>query len=342
MNRYTLPVLRPPAALVAEPSAPKLVDQIRAVCRLRHLSLHTERAYLRWIRRFIYHAAHASGTLRHPDDLGASEVRAFLTYLAAERQVAASTQNQALNALVFLYRDVLHRDLEAIDPFPRARRPRRLPVVLTRAEVGALLDHLTGMPRLVASLLYGSGLRLSEALRLRVKDLDFAYSQLTVRSAKGGKDRRTVLPAALARPLEAQLARARRRHIADLRAGYGAVSLPGALLRKYPGAATEWGWQWVFPSRQRSVDPRTGHIGRHHVSASYIGRRVKGAVRASGIAKPASCHTLRHSFATHLIESGYDLRTVQELLGHKSVRTTQIYTHVLNRGTGVKSPLELL
>lgn len=329
----------------ASPGAakPKLLAAVRTACRVRHLSLHTERAYSQWIRRYVLHAGRQrSGRLVHPRELGPEDVRAFLSYLAEEREVAASTQNQALNAIVFLYREVLETDLGRIGKFRHAKRPRKLPVVLAPDEVEALLGGMQGTPRLIASLLYGSGLRIKEALRLRVKDLDFRYSQITVRDGKGKKDRRTVLPASLAPALKQQLAEAKVLHRKDLAGGYGAVYLPHALARKYPSAPTEWSWQYVFPAPRRSVDPRGGTERRHHLSASHVQRQVKVAVRKAGITKPASCHTLRHSFATHLIEAGYDIRTVQELLGHKDIRTTQIYTHVLNRGTGVKSPLERL
>jgi integron integrase len=301
-----------------------------------HYSLHTERAYCRWIKRFVrFH-----GTV-HPRHLDASHVRMFLNHLARERQVAASTQNQALSALLFLYDKVLHADLGPIEAIERAQRPRRLPVVLTRAEAHAVLNRMRGTNGLVAQLLYGAGLRLTEALRLRVKDLDFAYGQILVRDGKGQKDRRTVLPKQITQSLQRHLRKVKILHEEDCAAGYGAVYLPYALARKYPNAARAWTWQYVFPSRNRSVDPRSGIERRHHRSDSAVQRAVKKAVEAAAVNKRASCHTLRHSFATHLIEDGYDIRTVQELLGHKDVRTTMVYTHVLNRGgRGVQSPLD--
>lgn len=304
--------------------------------RLHHLSYRTEQAYVRWIVRYVrYHR------MRHPRTMGEAEIRAFLTYLAAEREVSASTQNQALSALLFLYREVLGVEMGYIEQIVRARRPARLPVVFTQDEVRAVLAHLHGTHGLVAGLLYGAGLRLMEALRLRVKDVDFAYRQIVVRDGKGGKDRRTVLPESLRAPLREQLEVVRRQHAEDLRAGCGAVHLPNALARKYPEAAREWGWQYVFPATVRSTDPRTGEERRHHRSASSVQRAVKRAVRAAGVTKPGSCHTFRHAFATHLLDGGADIRTVQELLGHRDVRTTMVYTHVLSRGVGVKSPIDL-
>ncbi len=315
----------------------KLLDQVRRVCRTKHLSLSTEQAYVGWVRRYVrYHG------LRHPRQLGEDEVQAFLSYLALERSVAASTQNQAFSALLFLYANVLRQPLGDLGAVVRANRPKRLPVVLSRAEVEAVFMHLEGVPRLVASLLYGSGLRQVEALRLRVKDLDFDYCQLTVRQGKGDKDRRTLLSEILHESLHRQLRKAKALHEEDLEAGYGEVALPYALARKYPHAGYEWGWQYVLPSTKRSIDPRSGIERRHHLSPSVVQKAFKRAVRQAGITKPASPHTLRHSFATHLLERGYDIRTVQELLGHKDVRTTMIYTHVLNRGMSVRSPLEEL
>ena len=296
----------------------------------------TEEAYVGWVRRFIL----ANGK-RHPEGMGAAEIERFLTGLAVAGKVSASTQNQALSALLFLYKQVLGVELPWLDGIERAKKPQRLPVVLTRAEVTVLLGELGGTPWLMANLLYGSGLRLMECVRLRVKDIDFARSELTVRQGKGGKDRRTMLPVALSGPLQAQLAEASRVHQRDLAAGFGRVWLPDALARKYPGAAAEWGWQYVFPASGRSRDPRDGMERRHHLDESVLQRAVKRARVQAGLVKPATCHTLRHSFATHLLEAGYDLRTIQELLGHKDVATTQIYTHVLNRGgQGVVSPLD--
>jgi integron integrase len=316
--------------------SPKLLDRVRLACKRRRYSYHTEKAYCRWIKRFVrFH-----GTV-HPRTLHAKDVRAFLDHLAAERNVAASTQNQALNALIFLYEHVLDIDLGAIGDFERAQRSRRLPVVLTREEVRAVLDHMQGTNRLVALLLYGSGLRLTEALRLRVKDIDTAYGQILVRDGKGRKDRRTVFPKRAAEPLQRHLRKVKVLHEEDCADGYGAVFLPDALARKYPNAATDWTWQYVFPARGRSVDPRSGIERRHHRSDSAVQRAVKKAVEAAQVNKRASCHTFRHSFATHLIEDGYDIRTVQELLGHDDLRTTMVYTHVLNRGgRGVQSPLD--
>lgn len=316
---------------------PRLLDRVRTACRRRHYSMRTEQAYVSWTRRYVlFHDR------RHPDELDERHVTAFLNHLAVDRQVAASTQNQALNALVFLYEQVLGCEMGELQGLVRARRPKRLPVVLTRDEVAALLDRITGTNALVAGLLYGAGLRLSEALRLRVKDLDFDYAQIVVRQGKGAKDRVTVLPGRLREPLLEHLEAVHDQHDRDLQQGFGAVYLPGALARKYPHAARAWAWQYIFPARNRSRDPRSGAVRRHHRSDSAVQTAVRRAVREAGIPKKASCHTLRHSFATHLIEDGYDIRTVQQLLGHKSVRTTQIYTHVLNRGSGVVSPLEKL
>jgi integron integrase len=313
-----------------------LLEQVRAVARLKQLSLRTEESYVQAIRRFIlYHEK------RHPATMGAAEIQAYLTYLAVEQHVAGSTLNVALSAILFLYRDVLHVELPPLETTPRAQRAPRVQVVFTRAEVQRVLDQMQGVHRLMAQLLYGSGLRLMECVRLRVKDLDFAYRQLTVRDGKGEKDRVTILPQVLVAPLQAQLRAARHLHAADLELGYGAVYLPHALERKYPKAVTDWRWQYVFPAERRANDPRSGKIRRHHISEDSLQRAVKRAIQHAGITKAASCHTFRHSFATHLLEDGYDIRTVQELLGHADVRTTMIYTHVLNRGgRGVRSPLD--
>ena len=329
-------VAKAPASIVANRGKPRLLDEVGARMRRLGLSPRTEEAYLGWIRRFIlFHGK------RHPAQMGAREVEMFLTSLAVRDRVSASTQNQALAALLFLYREVLGAILPWMDDIRRAKRPERLPCVLTRDEVGALFDAMHGTVWLVASLLYGSGLRLLEGLRLRVQDIDFARREVTVRDGKGGKDRRTMLPATLIAPLLAQIEEARRLHRADLAAGYGAVWLPHALARKYPHAAKEWSWQYVFPATQRSRDPRDGSVRRHHIDESSIQRAIKHARRRAQIDKPATCHTLRHSFATHLLEAGQDIRTIQELLGHKDVATTMIYTHVLNRGgLGVHSPLD--
>ena len=316
--------------------SPRLLDQVRARMRRLGLAKRTEEAYTSWIRRFI-----VSQGKRHPREMGAWEVEAFLTDLAVRGQVAASTQNQALAALLFLYREVLGVELPWMADIRRAKRPERLPVVLTRDEVIALLGELSGVRWLMAGLLYGSGLRLLECLRLRVQDVDFARREILVRHGKGGKDRRTMLPAGLDAPLRAQLDQARRVHERDLTLGFGAVWLPDALARKYPGAAREWVWQYVFPASQRCLDPRDGAVRRHHLDETVLQRAVKRAAQRAALTKRATCHTLRHSFATHLLEAGYDIRTIQELLGHKDVSTTQIYTHVLNRGgRGVLSPLD--
>ncbi|MBA2737495.1 MAG: integron integrase [Pyrinomonadaceae bacterium] len=313
------------------------LKSVRDLIRVKHLSLRTEEAYLGWIRRFIlFHDK------RHPQEMGAAEVQAFLTHLAVEGNVAAATQNQAFAALLFLYREVLQKSLGTIENVVRAKLPKRLPNVLTKDEVIRLLAFLRGEEWLVANLLYGAGLRLTEALRLRVKDLDFGYKQIVVRDGKGAKDRVSVLPEKLVAPLQEHLVRVRLLHAEDLRLGFGEVYLPFALERKYPNANREWIWQYIFPAAKRSIDPRSGKERRHHLSESVIQRAVKIAVSQTNVAKKASPHSLRHSFATHLLENGYDIRTLQELLGHKDVRTTQIYTHVINRGgLGVRSPLDL-
>jgi len=320
------------------PRPGRLVDHIREAARLRHLSRRTEKAYLGWIRRFVrFHRG------RHPREMGAPEATAFLTHLAVERRVAASTQNQALSALLFLYREVLGTELPWLDELVRAKRNRRLPIVLSRAEVARLVDRLEGTPRLMALLLYGSGLRLLECARLRVKDVDFERRILVVRAGKGDQDRRTLLPGSAVQPLREQIAQARRTHEADRKRGAGWVELPDALTRKYPSAGREWPWQWVFPATRTYRDEKTGQLRRHHLHESVLQRAVKTAVREAGIPKKATCHTLRHSFATHLLEDGYDIRTIQEILGHKDVATTMIYTHVLNRGElGVRSPADQL
>lgn len=327
------------AALNQDHSGPPkagLIAEVRRLLRVKHYSLRTEEAYIGWIRRFIF----ANGK-RHPREMGGAEVERFLSSLAVEGNVAASTQNQALSALLFLYREVLAVDLPWMENVVRAKRPRRLPSVLSRDETRALLSQMDGRAWLMASLLYGTGMRLMECLRLRIKDLDFSRNEITVRDGKGGKDRRTVLPRQLYEPLQREVARSEGLHRLDLAAGRGAVWLPHALARKYPSAAKELGWQYVFASGRCAVDPRDGATRRHHVDQGTLARALKRAGRLAGIAKPLSAHTLRHSFATHLIEDGYDIRTVQELLGHKDVATTQIYTHVLNRGErGVISPLD--
>lgn len=318
------------------PQVPKLLDQVRGKIRLKHYSIRTEQAYVDWIKRYILHFGK-----RHPRELGAADVEAFLTHLAVAGNVAASTQNQAKSALLFLYREVLETELPWLDNVERAKAPKRLPVVLTRDEVHALLSRLSGTHWLIASLLYGAGLRIMEGLRLRVKDVEFARKEILVRDGKGFKDRVTMLPAALAAPLADHLKRVKALHEQDLAAGRGAVFLPYALERKYPNASRDWAWQYVFPSANLSEDPRTGIERRHHLQDQAVQRAMRQAVRDAGIAKPATPHTLRHSFATHLLEGGYDIRTVQELLGHADVSTTMIYTHVLNKGgRGVTSPLD--
>lgn len=313
-----------------------LMEEVTRRLRVGHYSLRTERAYLGWIRRFIL----ANGK-RHPRELGAVQVEAFLTNLAVEGKVAASTQNQALSAVLFLYREVLGLKLAWMDDVVRAKRPLRVPTVLSHSEVRALLAHMDGRMALLARLLYGSGIRLMEGVRVRVKDVDFARNEITVREGKGGKDRRTVLPASLVPTLQAEVERVHVLHQQDLAQGAGEVWLPHALSRKYPSAGRELGWQYVFPARNLSLDPRDDRWRRHHLDEAMLARALKRARVSAGITKPVTAHTLRHSFATHLIESGYDIRTVQELLGHKDVATTQIYTHVLNRGAGaVLSPLD--
>ena len=303
---------------------------------MRHLSIRTEKTYVTWIRRFIFF--HQK---RHPREMGEAEIRAFISHLAVERGITASTQTVALSALLFLYRDVLKQELPYVSNIERARKPKRLPVVFTRDEVERILASLEGTHWLIAGLLYGSGLRLMECLRLRVKDIDFTYGQVTVRDGKGEKDRVTMLPSRLKQPLLRHLQKVKVVHEQDLAAGYGEVYLPYALARKYPNAPKEWGWQYIFPAGNRSTDPRSGQRRRHHFSEDAVQKMMKKAIANARIAKHGSCHTLRHSFATHLLEEGYDIRTVQELLGHKDVKTTMIYTHVLNRGgRGVTSPMD--
>lgn len=331
----------PREKLVPNPNA-RLKDQFHEVARFKHLSYRTETAYWEWVVRFLKFHRKLAGDWRHPRDLGSKGVTPFLTYLATERDVSISTQNQALNGLLFLYRGVLGLPMVAGD-FVRVRRPPGLPTVLTQDEMRELLAAMSGTYLLMTRLSYGTGLRLLELLRLRVKDVDFGRGQIVVRAGKGGKDRVTVLPDKLREPLQQHLAGVRRLHDRDLVEGYGTVYLPGGLARKYPNAAREWGWQWLFPSANRSTNVETGLTGRHHVSETGLQRTLKEALLRTTITKPASCHTLRHSFATHMLESGVDIRTLQSLLGHKSVTTTQIYTHVMQRpGLGVKSPLDVL
>lgn len=328
------------AALVPPPAASgkpkKLLEQTRDLLRLKHYSLRTERSYCDWVKRFIrFHG------LRHPREMGACEVAQFLTHLARVGQVAASTQNQALSAILFLYQQVLKQEIGWIEDVERAKTPKRIPVVLTRDEVRKIFAHLQGTSRLMAGLLYGSGLRLMECVRLRVKDVDFGYARITVRDGKGAKDRVAMMPVNLAAPLQRHLEKVKVQHEQDLEDGFGEVYLPHALERKYRGATRSWAWQFAFPSARIAQDPRTGTRRRHHINENVLQVAMKKAVAESRVSKPASCHTLRHSFATHLLENGYDIRTVQELLGHKDVSTTMIYTHVLNKpGIGVRSPLD--
>jgi integron integrase len=317
---------------------PRLLDRVRQAARLRHMSRRTEHAYVLWIRRFIlFHGK------RHPDELDAPEVVAFLSDLAVRHAVAASTQNQALSALLFLYRVVLGRELEGLDAAVRAPQPERLPVVLSRDEVRALLAGLSGTHLLVATLLYGSGLRLLEALRMRIKDVDFGRHQLCVREPKGGRDRAVPLPRVAELPLRSHITEIRRLHAADLADGIVGVPLPGKLAAKYPNAPREWAWQWLFPATRRSFDSAIRRRFRHHLHETLVQRAVRSSALRAGIPKRVSCHTLRHSFATHLLENGADIRTVQELLGHRELRTTMIYTHVLEHGPlGVRSPADRL
>ena len=319
-------------------SAPKLLDQLRDRIRLRHYSIRTEAAYLNWVKRFIlFHGK------RHPKDMGATEVEAFLTHLAVQGQVAAATQNQALSALLFLYREVLGQQLPWMDEVVRAKRPARLPVVLTVREVADVLGRMSGVYGLMAQLLYGTGIRLMECVRLRVKDVDFERAEIVVRDGKGQKDRVTMLPNKLSAPLQQHMLTRKQLHAADSAQGMGRVYLPDALERKYPNAPTDWAWQYIFAAASHSVDPRSGREQRHHLDEKQVQRAMKKAVDAANVAKPATPHTLRHSFATHLLQAGYDIRTVQELLGHADVATTMIYTHVLNKGGhGVRSPLDAL
>lgn len=315
-----------------------LLDDLRTELRIRHYSRRTEESYVGWVKRFI-----VFNGKRHPREMGPRELQAFLAYLASQRRVSASTQNQAMCALLFLYRDVLKVEDFIVDLSQRAQRPKRLPVVLTKQEVRAVLDRMPGMTRLVAGLLYGAGLRLMECLTLRIKDIDLTKNEIMIRDGKGQKDRVSVLPEVMKDPLTRHLQRVRELHECDLRQGAGRVSLPDAIGRKYPNADREWGWQYVFPAASLYFDREAKIERRHHLHESVVQKAMKQAVRSAGVTKPASCHSLRHSFATHLLEAGYDIRTIQELLAHSDVRTTQIYTHVLNRGgRGVRSPFDNL
>jgi integron integrase len=317
-------------------SPQRLLDQMRGAMRARHYARRTEKAYCLWVERYVrFHK------MRHPAEMGEREINAFLTHLAVDRKVSASTQNQALAGLLFLYRAVIGREVGDLTGVIRARKQKRLPVVLTREEVRALLEAMDGVCWLAASLMYGTGLRLTECLTMRVQDIDFARGQVVVRDGKGGRDRITMLPESLAEELRHQLKLSKRVHDRDLTEGWGRVILPDALERKYPNAAADWRWQWVFPQERRWRNERTGLEGRHHMDQSILQRAVHEATRRASITKRVSCHALRHSFATHLLEAGYDIRTIQELLGHKDVSTTMIYTHVLNKGgLGVRSPLD--
>lgn len=345
-ERFSLSAPAYPAAATAGPTptvppstqGPKLLDALRAQLRVMHYAIRTEDAYVDWVKRFIlFHCK------KHPRDMGPKEVAEFLSHLAVARNVSASTQNQAKAAILFLYRHVLGTQLPWVDDVVIAKVPQRLPVVLTAREVRSLLHELNGTTALVASLLYGTGMRLMEGLRLRVKDIDFERREIVIREGKGSKDRVTVLPENLIEPMQQRLRKTQQVHQADLDAGFGEVHMPDALQVKYPKAGRAWGWQYVFPSQARSVDPRSGVIRRHHLSEQSVQRAISGAAKRAGIHKPCSPHTLRHSFATHLLQAGYDIRTVQELLGHANVATTQIYTHVLNKGgRGVLSPLDQL
>lgn len=317
---------------------PRLLEQVVAKMRVKHYSLRTEKTYLDWIKRYILHNGK-----RHPKDMGVVEVEAFLTHLAVARNVSASTQNQAKSAILYLYKEVLGLDLPWLDNVTQAKAPKRLPVVLTQAEVQAVLSRLDGTMWLIASLLYGSGLRIMETLRLRVKDVDFARREILVREGKGFKDRVTMLPVSLVEPLKSHLLKVQALHKDDLSTGHGEVFMSMALDRKYPSAGKDWSWQYCFPSIKLSVDPRSKMVRRHHADEKTVQRAVKRAVNLAGLTKLATPHTFRHSFATHLLEGGYDIRTVQELLGHSDVATTMIYTHVLNKGgRGVSSPLDVL
>jgi integron integrase len=321
---------------MADPTPPRLLDQVRQAIRRKHYSIRTETAYLNWTKRFIlFH------NKRHPAQMGTAEIEAFLTDLAVNANVAASTQNQALSAILFLYKEVLHQELNGNIQAERAKNPQHLPVVLSKDETRRLLSEMTGVHLLMARLLYGSGLRLMECVRLRVKDLDFEQHQILVRDGKGEKDRVTLLPDGIIPDLQRHLRHVKLIHQDDLQDGFGNVYLPYALERKYPNASHEWGWQWVFPAVKRSLDPRSGVERRHHVDESGLQKAIRSASRKAGLLKPIGPHTLRHCFATHLLEAGYDIRTVQELLGHKDLQTTMIYTHVLKRGPGaVRSPLD--
>ncbi len=330
-------VVRPDANSLTLQHGPKLLELFREAIRVRHYSNRTEDTYCSWVKRYVHFH-----NMRHPKEMGEPEINAFLTHLAVAEKVSASTQNQALSALLFLYRNVIGKEVGDLGHVIRARKPTHLPVVLTHEEVKALLAQLTGDKWLMASLMYGAGLRLMECLRLRVQDIDFSRNEIFVRDCKGAKDRITMLPESLKKPLGDHLKNVKEIHNKDLDEGWGRVLLPGALDRKYPNAPAEWRWQWVFPQENRWTNMTTREEGRHHMHETIIQRAVKEATQQAGIVKHASCHTFRHSFATHLLEAGYDIRTIQELMGHKDVSTTMIYTHVLNKGGhGVKSPVDM-
>jgi integron integrase len=327
-----------PATKLGNINQLELFDQVCDAIRLRHYSIRTEQAYLNWIKRFIlFH------NKRHPREMGAAEIQRFLSYLATTQNVSASTQNQALCALVFLYKQVLEVDLPEFDAIVWAKKPKKLPVVFSKVEVKLVLNQLSGTHWVMANLLYGAGLRLIECLRLRVKDVDFDKNQVMVRAGKGERDRVTILPEILKRQLQRHLSQIKKLHETDLKNGFGSVYLPYGLERKYPNASKEWEWQWIFPAVNISTDPRSGARRRHHLHESVLQKAVRAAIKKAGLTKSAGCHTLRHSFATHLLQDGYDIRTVQELLGHQNVATTMIYTHVINKGgMGVQSPADKL
>ena len=330
------PPSRYPRVAPAPAQKPRLMDSLREALHSRHYSRRTEQSYCHWVKRFFYFH-----NIRHPAEMAEPEINAFLTHLAVKEKVSSSTQNQALSALLFLYRHVLGREVGDLGEVIRARKPKRLPVVMTREEVKAVLADLAGDKWLMASLMYGAGLRLMECLRLRVQDVDFARNEILVRDGKGAKDRITMLPGSLKTPLQDHLKKVKALHGRDLADGWGRVQMPTALDRKYPNAPADWRWQWVFPQENRWINPQTKAQGRHHVDESLVQKAVRDAVARAGLTKRATCHTFRHSFATHLLEGGYDIRTVQELLGHNDVKTTMIYTHVLNRGpSGVRSPVD--
>jgi integron integrase len=330
--------IKRPSGTLETDLKPKLMDSIREALRSRHYSRRTEQTYCHWVRRFIFFHK-----VRHPAEMAEPEINTFLTHLAVKEKVSASTQNQALSALLFLYRHVIGREVGDLGKVIRARKPTSLPVVMTRDEVKAVLSNLSDDRWLMASLMYGAGLRLMECLRLRVQDIDFARNEILVRDGKGAKDRITMLPESLKAPLQACLKKGKVIHEKDLAEGWGHVQMPDALDRKYPNAPKEWRWQWVFPQEHRWFNPKTKEQGRHHIDESLVQKAVRDAVVKAGLTKHATCHTFRHSFATHLLEGGYDIRTIQELLGHSDVKTTMIYTHVLNRGpAGVHSPLDRL